>query len=214
MDGHLDLEPAPVLGHQARLITNRRRIPGKPLFQVGRKLLAFFGGRQVYQRGNRQQLFARVPGQLHVGVVARDVAPGLGDDEAFAEIADGEKKRRLTIELHAEVAVDGSPGEESQQSQRQQDERPDGDRTERDHERDNGVDPYRAEAGKSDGEEQHEMLCAQTELEVEEDGGERGCRQRGQVVAQPGARHAEHEHGEDRADEHEQQLDREVGGES
>ncbi len=119
MDGHLDLEPAPILGDQARLVTNRRRSPGKPLLQVGRKLLAFFGRRQVDQRGNRQQLFPRVPGQLHVGVVARDIASALGDDETFAEIADGEKKRRLTIELHAEVAVDSPPGEESQQPERQ-----------------------------------------------------------------------------------------------
>ncbi len=214
VNGNLHLQPATVLGHEAGLVADRRRIGVKPDREVGGQRLPLVLRGELDQRRERAQLVLGVAGELQVRIIAADVPAVLGDHKAFTEVADRKEKRGLPTDLHAQVAVDSAPGEKGEEAKPEKHQRPEGDRTERHHERGHRVDPERAHAGEGDRKQVSEMPRVQAELEVQKDGGEDGGRQRRQVVAEPRPSHSQDQHREDCAHNHHQQLDAEAGGQS
>ena len=86
-DSRLDLDAAPVLSNEGRLVPERRLAAGQSRCQLVPELLALIGGGELDQGWERRELGGGVASQLLVGRVASDELSVLGDHQSLADVA-------------------------------------------------------------------------------------------------------------------------------
>ena len=212
MDRDLDLDAPSRLRDDRRPVAGGRISSAQPRREVGRQLLSFTGGREVDQRRERGQLGARVAGQVDVGVVARQKTAALGDDQTLTEVAERREQGALALELRPEVELHGPAGEDRQQRDSRQQQRPDDERADRDHELRDRERPQQPEGDDRNRKHVAEVPRVVAGVELQENDRKDDRRQGRQVVTEPLASDAEDQHAQDGRGDGDPELGSDLAG--
>ena len=120
----LDLDAASVFPDERRFVAKRHVAAAHPGGELFRQPLAILRWGQLDQRFQCRELGRVVAGEGLVGDVGGDIAAVLGDDEAFANVADRLEQRCLALGLECEVAIEEVLAEVSQDREDEEGEAP------------------------------------------------------------------------------------------
>ena len=212
MDRNLDLDAPSRLRHDRRHVAGRRVGPAQPRREVGRQLPSIARWREVDQRRERRQLGPRVAGQGDIRIVARQKPAVLSDDKPLAEVAERGEQGALPLELGGEVELHGPAREDRQQSDSEQQQRPDDEPADRDHELRDRERPEQPEGDDGDRKHVAEVPRVVTGVELQKHDREDDGRQRRQVVAKPLACDAQDQRAQDGRGDRDPELRSDLAG--